>query len=115
MPGNIFNFNTRQEFIEYLKTNPHCIVKFTATWCKPCQTIKPTVNKYFEQCKQYIDMIIVDAEDGSDLCSYLKVRSFPTFYSYVSGEPAQSLIGADPHSLLHFFNITLKSISKNVI
>jgi len=114
MPGNIYNFNTRQEFIEYLKKNQHCIVKFTATWCKPCQRAKPIVNNLFEQSKQYLDLIIVDADTGTDLCSYLKVKAFPTFYSYVSGEPAESMIGSDPNTILDFFNKTLKRISKNI-
>ena len=114
MPGNIYNFNTRQEFIEYLKTNQHCIVKFTATWCKPCQRAKPIVDNLFEQCKQYIDLIIVDADNGTDLCSYLKVRSFPTFYSYVRGELAESMIGSEANTILDLFNKTLKRISKNI-
>ena len=66
MPGKVLNFTNRQEFKEYLKKNPNFIVKFTATWCRPCRESTPLVMEFFEQCKTLPGpMVIVDADTGN--------------------------------------------------
>ena len=79
MPGEIIHLTKRQELKEYIKTHSAVIIKFTATWCGPCQLIKPHVEEYFDQIKEHFDMVIVDADEGSDICSFA-VRGFPTLY-----------------------------------
>ena len=115
MPGKVLNFTTRQEFKEYLKKNPNFIVKFTATWCRPCRESTPLVMEFFEQCKRYLDLVIVDADSGTNLCSYLKVRSFPTLLSYIARQPAESNIGANEDDIRAFFVATMKRLSQNVV
>ena len=104
MPGEIIHLTKRQELKDYIKTHPAVIIKFTATWCGPCQLIKPHVEEYFEQIKEYFDMVIVDADKGSDICSFCKVRGFPTLYSYINKEMVASTIGADLDNLFTFFS-----------
>ena len=54
-----------------------------------------------------MDVVIVDADKGSDICSALKVRGYPTFVSYVNGEIAESMVGASDSELLAFFKATI--------
>ena len=88
MPGRIVHLKTRQELQEFIKTSNAFIIDFTATWCGPCKTIKPYVDQAWEQIKGKFDMIIVDADEGSDICSSLKVKGFPTLVSFINKDTA---------------------------
>ena len=63
-----------------------------------------------EKVKHLVDIVIVDADEGSDICSSLKVRGYPSFLSYVNGEMAESMIGADDDELLAFFKATISRL-----
>ena len=107
MPGNTYNLTKRVELKELVSKKKPLIIKFTATWCGPCKRIAPTFNKLVEKVKHLLDVVIVDADDGSDICSALKVRGYPTFVSYVNGEIAESMVGASETELLAFFKATI--------
>ena len=108
MPGKVYHLTDRNEFKQFLLTNKNFVIKFTATWCGPCKTAKPIIDAYFNQSKQYLDMVIVDVDKGPDLSSYFKIKSVPTMYSFINGEIAESLIGVNKDEILHFFKSTLK-------
>ena len=110
MPGNIVHLKTRQEIREFTKTSNAFIIDFTATWCGPCKTIKPFVNQGFEQMKSHFDMVIVDADEGSDICSFLKVKAYPTLVSFVNKEMVETVVGADIKGLQHFFNASYRRV-----
>ena len=48
MPGEIVEFTTRDEVIEYLTNHKVVIMKFTATWCGPCKQQIPYLKKVEE-------------------------------------------------------------------
>ena len=110
MPGNTYNLTKRVELKELVSKKKPLIIKFTATWCGPCKKIAPIFNNLTEKVKHLVDVVIVDADDGSDICSALKVRGYPTFISYVNGEMAESLIGASESELLAFFKATISRL-----
>lgn len=110
MPGNTYNLTKRTELAELVSKKKPVIIKFTATWCGPCKRIAPTFNKLVEKVKHLVDIVIVDADEGSDICSSLKVRGYPSFLSYVNGEMAESMIGADDDELLAFFKATISRL-----
>ena len=107
MPGNIYYFTKRDEFKELLKTSKLIIVDFTASWCGPCKNSKPFLMKFFDDHKEIADLVIVDVDKGPDLKSYMRVKSFPTFYSFVHGEVTAALVGFDERQLNGFFEKTL--------
>ena len=108
-----FTFKTRGEFIEFKRNNPNIIVKFTATWCGPCKRIAPYFTAYYEQVKEFFKLVIVDYDESKDICSAMKVRNFPTFYSFVNGEVCQILEGADERLLKNFFVKTIEHLKGN--
>ena len=110
MPGNVVRLKTRDELKAFTKTSSAFIIDFTATWCGPCKTIKPYVEQAWEQIKDKFDMIIVDADEGSDLCSALKVKGFPTLVSFINKEMVESVQGADIEGVKHFFNASYKRV-----
>ena len=102
MPGKIIHLNRRQELKEFINQSNAFIIDVTATWCGPCKKMKPLLEEYFEHIKDKFDMVIVDADEGKDIVSYLKVKGFPTLISYVNKERAESLVGFDTEGLKHF-------------
>ena len=110
MPGRIVHLKTRQELQESVKQSNAFIIDFTATWCGPCKTIKPYVDQAWEQMKDKFDMIIVDADEGRDICSSLKVKGFPTLVSFINKEMVESVQGADIEGVKHFFNASYKRV-----
>ena len=54
--------------------------------------------------------MIVDADEGGDICSALKVKGYPAFVSYVNGEIAESMLGASETELLAFFKATISRL-----
>ncbi len=110
MPGNTYNLTKRSELKELVQKKKPLIIKFTATWCGPCKRIAPAFNKLVEKVKHLVDVVIVDADEGADICSALKVRGYPTFVSYVNGEMAESMVGASETELLAFFKATISRL-----
>ena len=86
MPGEIYYMTQRTELRELVKKSKAVIVDFTATWCGPCKRAKPFIMDFFDNNKNTFDLVMVDVDKGSDICSAMKVISYPTFYSFINGE-----------------------------
>ena len=107
MPGRIVHLKKRQELKDFIKTSNAFVIDFTATWCNPCKTISPLIEQAWEQIKTHFDMVIVDADEGSDICSFMKVKGYPTLVSFINKEIAESVMGADIEGVKHFFNVSM--------
>ena len=52
------------------KTEQHCLLlKFTASWCGPCKTIKPICDKYFKSLPENVIISEIDIDESMDLLS----------------------------------------------
>jgi len=108
----VIEFENRQHFLNVLKENPgHIIVKFGATWCKPCKKIKDTVEHYFTQCPKEVICCDLDVDENIDLYAYLKsvrqVNGIPALLAYKQGNttfaPDYSYSGTDAIQIKMFF------------
>lgn len=111
MPGEIYYMTQRTELRELVKKSKAVIVDFTATWCGPCKRAKPFIMDFFDNNKNTFDLVIVDVDKGNDICSAMKVKSYPTFYSFINGEITAAQIGFDENQLQGFFNKTLYKLN----
>ena len=103
----------RQEFLNLLKLNQGVMIfKFTADWCKPCQTIKEEVNAHFEKItSNTVQCFEVDVDEAFDLYAFMKtkkmVKGIPTMMAYVKGNhefyPDDSISGAELAEVDAFF------------
>jgi thiol-disulfide isomerase/thioredoxin len=80
----------REQFFEFLKQNPGIMVfKFGADWCKPCQSIKDDVEKYFANTADNVLCFDLDIDDSFDIYAFLKskkmVTGVPSILAYVKG------------------------------
>ena len=99
------------------------ILKFTATWCGPCQRIKTLCNDYFLQMSDNILCLNldIDKEANIELYSALKakkmVKGVPTLFAYNCAIkrdmnnwyiPDLSISGSDQKQVVHFFESVKK-------
>jgi thioredoxin 1 len=93
---------TRSELKIHVKKHPVVIVKFKAEWCGPCKKIEPLVYNLMNQYDK-INYVVVDIDDGSNIASYLKIRSIPTMVSYLDGDIHEILSSSNPTDIQNFF------------
>ena len=110
MPGEKVIIRERKTFQNYVKTNPYVIVKVSATWCGPCKRCSPCVEKCYKQMPTNINMVVLDADDCADVCSYLKIKSVPTLITYVNGNPHNYLVSSNEDDIIDFFQQFLNGI-----
>ena len=69
---------------------------FTATWCGPCQKIKPLLEKISEGADpDKLEVYMIDIDENDNLASEFKIRSVPSFYLYHKKELKGQTGGAD--------------------
>jgi thioredoxin len=93
--GNIVVLGNLEEFKALLASSGEklIVVDFTATWCGPCQRIKP----YFhELAEKHPDIVFsqVDVDANSETAEAVGVQSMPTFHFYKGGKKVHEFSGA---------------------
>jgi thiol-disulfide isomerase/thioredoxin len=82
----------------------YLLLYFTASWCGPCQRIKPLLYKLSEGFKEEIlEIYMVDIDANEELSGELQVKSVPTFYLFKGKELQGQCTGSDitkVHALL---------------
>ena len=91
------------------------IVKFGATWCKPCRAIKHLCLEWQQCLGQRVVVREVDIDEEMDLYSYFKrkrvIRGVPALLAWIPTEeeasmeyhPDDSVCTGDPREVLAFF------------
>ncbi len=105
------------------KDNAAIIIKFGATWCGPCQRIKPLCHNLFAQMPKNVICFDIDVDDNMEIYVAYKakkmVTSIPTILGYIHNPtrdknhwyaPDLSITGSQPNAIEQFFkNILAKS------
>jgi thiol-disulfide isomerase/thioredoxin len=77
--------------------NKYLILKFSATWCGPCQTIKPICHTYYEKMNDNVIVYEIDIDQQLDLYMAFKskrmLKGVPTLKAWV---PSPSGTRDDP-------------------
>jgi thiol-disulfide isomerase/thioredoxin len=60
---NWHEVSSESHFNETLKSNAKCVCVFSASWCGPCQTIKPQLKEW--AAANSIPWLYVDVDDYS--------------------------------------------------
>ena len=112
MPTEIYEELDRATFTKVLSENKRAIIiKFTATWCKPCKSIKGYVDNKFGNLPEDIVCFDLDIDDNFDLYAFMKskkmVTGIPVMLCYKKGNehfaPDHSISGTDIGQLDAFF------------
>jgi len=79
------------------------IVDFWATWCGPCRTLTPALEKAVTAAKGAVKMVKIDIDKNPVFAGQLRVQSIPTVYAFVDGKPVDGFMGAVPESQIRAF------------
>jgi len=91
-----------QDVVEASKHQP-VIVDFWATWCGPCRTLGPALEKAVRGAAGAVKMVKIDVDANPAYAGQLRVQSIPTVYAFVNGQPVDGFQGAVPDSQIKAF------------
>ncbi len=91
--------NSMDELEEFVTSNRLVVADFFATWCKPCQSIKPYFSTLQAQYPGQIKFVLVDIDEAPDAAEDLGVETMPTFIFFKDGVEVSRCLGASQEKL----------------
>jgi len=91
-----------KDVVEASREQP-VIVDFWATWCGPCKTLGPALERAVKAAKGKVKLVKIDIDKHKAYAEQLRVQSIPTVYAFVDGRPVDGFMGAVPESQIKAF------------
>ena len=118
-----FNEETLKAHINKLKHKELLILKFTASWCVPCKTIKPICDEYIQKLPEAISFYEIDIDESLELYVKLKklkmINGVPALLAYSNQNKSNGLwyvpmfshLGGNIANTRQFFNGCLRFVN----
>ena len=84
-------------------TQTPVVLDFWAPWCGPCKTLGPMLEKLEQQYGGRFRLVKVDTDAQPELAQHFRIRSIPTVFGIVNGQPVDQFQGAVPEGQLREF------------
>ena len=93
-----------EDFENKIKKEDISVIQFSASWCSPCKTLKPVMDKLSDEYKDRANFYITDIEDsGINTGSAAGIRGVPTVIIYKKGIEVDRKVGGVPESHMKEF------------
>lgn len=79
------------------------IVDFWATWCGPCKTLGPALERAVAAAKGKVKLVKIDVDKNQNIARQLRIQSIPSVYAFKDGQPVDGFVGAVPESQVKAF------------
>jgi len=99
---DITESNFMQDIVEASKAQP-VLVDFWATWCEPCKTLMPVLEKLSSEYNGQFRLAKVEIDQEQNIATQFAVRSVPTVKFVINGEIVDEFTGALPESDIRAF------------
>jgi thioredoxin 1 len=83
---NVHDFTTDNFESEVLKSDLPVLIDFTATWCGPCKTLAPIVEKVANEFEGKLKVGKVDVEAAPDVAAKCGVKNVPSLVVFRGGQ-----------------------------
>ena len=89
-----FKNSTDEKFQNQIDSSKLSLVQFSASWCQPCQMLKPIVSKISEDFSDKIDCYYHDIESQPNKPVEYAVRGVPTLILCKNGKLLATKVGS---------------------
>ena len=79
------------------------LVDFFASWCGPCRTLAPILEKILKELKEKVTLLKIDVDENQKIPDKLRVTSVPTLILYKDGKELKRLSGIKDEEALKIF------------
>lgn len=79
------------------------LIDFWATWCAPCRTLTPILEKLAREFAGRLVLAKVDIDRERELAEAFRIQSVPTVVLLVRGRPVDAFMGAQPEKAVRAF------------
>mmetsp|Transcript_11653 Transcript_11653/g.16504 ORF Transcript_11653/g.16504 Transcript_11653/m.16504 type:complete len:219 (+) Transcript_11653:169-825(+) len=98
--GKVTSMQSVEEYRQFATQYPNHIIKFTATWCKPCKEIQP----YYESLASSnsstnVAFCTIDVDELDEIAAECQVAMMPTFVTFRNGVKVDSISGKNEDRL----------------
>lgn len=83
--------------------NTPVVVDFWATWCRPCKTLGPLLERFAIDSQGGFRLARVDVDANPNLALQYNVRSIPTVKAFSQGDIVSEFVGLQPENRLREF------------
>ena len=94
----VTELNSLTDFKTATSGSSLCVIDYSASWCGPCQRIKPYFNELAKNEKR-ASFYAVDVDNSADIAAHAKIKCMPTFHLYKKGKQVASMSGTDIKAL----------------
>lgn len=92
----------QKEVIDRSSTVP-VVVDLWATWCGPCKTLGPILEKVVKATGGKVVLAKVDIDKNPGVARAFQVQSIPAVYAMKDGQPVDGFMGALPEHAVREF------------
>ncbi len=76
----------KSSFSQLLESHPTVLIDFFATWCGPCKTLGPILERVKDDMGDDVKIIKIDVDKNQALATKYQVRGVPTMILYKDGK-----------------------------
>lgn len=74
--------------------NKVTLIDFTATWCGPCQAMKPWLKKTARNYEGKVKFVAVDVDKSGEVAKEYQIKAMPTLVVLKDGKEVGRVVGA---------------------